>query len=232
MPDPAYGDSYLGNGYYPTWCADVVRRQLARAALDPRYASGETILTFWPWPNSNFGGGNDCVRALHTDEGRTVTVAMPILHFLGLLSRMGPDYHVLPEQTVGGHVVSGFASADGKAVRVLLYSHNMADTQSRSGATFEVSLRLTGLKATRVRVDEYRFDAEHNSYYRLAREQRDRPAEGPRQRYPAAVVKEVERLSALRRTGTSTHAIEGGKLTIKGPVAGNGASVLVLEPER
>ncbi len=49
-PDEAAADSYLGNGYFPTWCADVVHRQLLQAADDPRYAYGETILTVWPPP--------------------------------------------------------------------------------------------------------------------------------------------------------------------------------------
>ncbi len=179
-PDPAYGDSFLGNGYDSTWCADVAGRQLRRAAADPRYAGGETILTFWPWPNNNFRGGNDCVRALSVDDDgngtgdRTVTIAMPILHFLGLLAEMGPEFHVLPEQTVGGHLVSGFASPDGPLVRVLLFSHNMADTQSRSAANFDISLRLSGLSGARAKIDEYRFDKDHNSYYHRARELRDR----------------------------------------------------------
>ena len=89
-PDPAYADSYLGNGYFPTWCADVARRQLQQAERDPRYAHGETILTFWPWPNTNFTGGNAATRVVHVDDDgdgrrdRNVTVAMPILHFLAL----------------------------------------------------------------------------------------------------------------------------------------------------
>jgi hypothetical protein len=183
-PDPAYADSYLGNGYFPTWCADVARRQLQRAAGDARYALGESILTFWPWPNTNFGGGNDCVRLLHVDEDgngtadRSVTVAMPILHFLGLLAGMGSDYQVLPEQVVGGHVVSGFASQAGESVRVVLYAHHALDTESRSEAAFDVTLDLSGLKGRRVLVHEYRFDKDHNSYFRLGRELRDQPATG------------------------------------------------------
>jgi Glycosyl hydrolases family 39 len=299
-PDPAYGDSYLGNGYDATWCVDVACRQLRRAAADPRYGFGESILTFWPWPNQNFGGGNDCVRVLHADDGRTVTIAMPILHFLGLLAQMGPEYHVLTEQTVGGHTVSGFASRDGQALRVLLYSHNMADTQSRSAVSFEVSLRINGLKAEKVAVEEYGFDADNNSYYRLARELRDGPSgaasgrskaaafeealrdlemerrdaqlaglkilsdlgptasdaasailrlhqrstdEGVKEaaaatvkrimtpkRYPAAVIKEVQKLAELRRTAFSTQEVLGGTVVVKAPIAGNGLSVLVLEP--
>ena len=56
-PDEAAADAYLGNGYFSSWCADVVHRQLQRAARDPRYAYGETILTVWP-PPDNFAGLN------------------------------------------------------------------------------------------------------------------------------------------------------------------------------
>ena len=71
---------------------------------------------------------------------------MPIFHVLGLLSDLGDRYWVLPERTAGGHVVSGFASRDDRGVvRVLLYTHHAQDTQSRSGATFDVTLDLAGL---------------------------------------------------------------------------------------
>jgi len=86
-PDVAASDSYLGNGYFPTWCADVARRLLTKAAADGRYAFGESLLTFWPWPNSNFGGQNDAIRVIAVDENgdgqpdREETVAMPILNF-------------------------------------------------------------------------------------------------------------------------------------------------------
>jgi hypothetical protein len=108
-----------------------------------------------------------------------VTVAMPVLHFLGLIAQMGPEYHVLPEQTVGRHVVSGFASREGKTIRVLLYAHSALDTQSRSDAPFDISLHLTGLPGGKLAVREYRFDKDHNSYFRLGRELRDRPVAGP-----------------------------------------------------
>jgi hypothetical protein len=288
----------------------VACRQLRRAAADPRYGFGESILTVWPSPPSNFAGTNDCVRALHVDDNgdgigdRTVTIAMPILHFLGLLARMGPEFRVLPEQTVGGHVVSGFASQDGSKVRVLLYSHNAADTESRSDAQFDVSLRLAGLEAGKVTVEEYRFDQDHNSYFRRGRELREQPVSksppdkaqtqrveealrdlesdkpatqsagldklvelgpaaasalgpiyqlyqksedaGVREKAekavkrimapracPAAVVKEIEDLSKLRRTGVSTQDVPAnGSLTVPVRIAGNGACFLVLEPAK
>jgi len=184
-PDPAYSDSYLGNGYFPTWCADVARRRLQRAAADARYAYGESLLTFWAWPSENFAGRNDCVRAIRVDDDgdgrpdRTVTVAMPILHFLGLLARMGPEYRVLPERTVGGHVVSGFASQVEGKLYVLLYSHQALDTESRSDAEFDVTLSLGGLKPQKVQVQEYRFDKDHNSYFRLGRQLRDEALQRP-----------------------------------------------------
>lgn len=202
-PDPAYHDSYLGNGYFPTWCADVARRQLQRAAQDPRYAYGESILTFWAWPCENFEGRNDCVRAIRVDDNadgkpdRTVTVAMPILHFLGLLARMGPDYHVLPERTVGGHVVSGFASRGSDTLYVLLYSHHALDTESRCEAEFDVQLRLTDLEPGNVRLEEYRFDKDHNSYFRLGRQLRDQ------QFGEAADARRLTRIqNALRQIGS------------------------------
>ena len=178
-PDPAAADSYLGNGYFPTWCADVIRRQLSRAAVDPAYAFGETILTFWPWPNSNFTGANACTRVMHVDddgdgqEDRTLTLPMPIFHFLDLTSGMGGDYQVLPEKTIGGHVISGFASRTQRDLRMVLYTHHGLDTQSRSEAEFDFTLELTGLDWSDVRVDEYRFDKDHNSYFRLGRRLRE-----------------------------------------------------------
>ena len=184
-PDEAAVDAYLGNGYFATWCLDVVHRQLVQAARDPRFGFGETILTVWP-PPSNFAGINAVTRVMHVDDDgdgrgdRTVTVPMPIFHVLGLLSDLGDRYWALPERTIGGHVVSGFASRDARGVvRVLLYSHGAQDTQSRSDATFDIALELAGADGDApVRVTEYRFDRDHNSPFRLARTLRDRLASG------------------------------------------------------
>ena len=149
------------------------------------YAYGETILTVWP-PPVNFSGLNAVSRLLHVDDNgdgrgdRTVTVPMPIFHVLGLLSDLGDRYWVLPEQKVGGHRVAGFASRDGRGVvRVVLYTHQPEDTQSRSEAAFEVTLALEGLAGQgAVRVEQTAFDQNHNSPFKLARALRDRPATG------------------------------------------------------
>jgi hypothetical protein len=304
LPDPAYADSYRGNGYFPTWCADVARRQLQRAAADPRYAGGESILTVWHSPPNNFDGANDCVRAIQV-EGRppqAVTVPMPILHFLGLLAAMGPEYRVLPEQAIGGHVVSGFVSSHGPTLRVLLYAHNMLDTQSRSEAEFEIQMDLPAQSKGRLLVREHRFDKDHNSYFRLAHRlgsedamktsvtatqavglqevldelaskrresqlaalmkleglgQGGTFAAGPvfvllgktddptvRERatavlkqitapkkYPASVVREVEKQAALQQTGVQQLQVDSsGRLSLTVRVAANGANFLVIEP--
>jgi hypothetical protein len=181
-PDEAAADAYLGNGYFPSWCAHVIHSQLQRAALDPRFAYGETILTVWP-PPDNFTGLNAVTRVIHVAdrvEGRTVTVPMPIFHVLGLLSDMGDAYWVLPAQTVGGHTVGGFASRDDRGtLRVLLFAHHAQDTQSRSEAEFDLVLHLDGMEGSGpVNVRDYRFDAGHNSPFRRARALRARAAGG------------------------------------------------------
>ena len=175
-PDVAAADAYLGNGYYSTWCVDVAARQLARAAQDPRYAFGETILTVWP-PPQNFAGMNAVTRVLNADDDgdgrgdRRVTIPMPVFHVLGLLSDFGDRFWSLPQQRRGGHVVGGFASRDDRGtVRVLLYAHHAEDTQSRSDASFEVALDLDGLGwQGPAQVQEYRFDRDHNTYFREGR---------------------------------------------------------------
>jgi hypothetical protein len=189
-PDVAAADSYLGNGYFPTWCADVARRQLQKASQDARFAFGESILTFWPWPNSNFRGHNNATRVIAVDQDGdgqaddSETVAMPILHFLGLLSGMGDAYRVLPEVTVGPHLVSGIASQEDNALRVLLYAHNARDVQSRSEDRFEITLKLQDVPWPKTLVREYRYDQQNNSYFELGLKLRERLPGGSGARPP------------------------------------------------
>jgi hypothetical protein len=182
-PDLAASDAYLGNGYFASWCADVVHRQLIQADRDARYAYGETILTVWP-PPANFVGLNAVTRVIHCDDDgdgrgdRTVTIPMPIFHVLALLSDIGDRYWVLPEHLASGCVSAGFASSDGRGViRVLLYAHKAQDTQARSETSFNVTLDLSRLGWDgSAQVQEYRFDRDHNSPFRLARALRDQEA--------------------------------------------------------
>ncbi len=208
-PDAAVGDSYMGNGYFPTWCADVASRLLHRAAADPRYAYGESILTVWPWPNQNFTGMNAVTREIHVDdngdgrEDRTETVVMPIFHFLTLLSGMGERYWLLPEETEGGHVLSGFASRREEEIRLVLYAHNGADMESRSDKTFDVSLELAGTGWRGATMEEYRFDKAHNTYYELAKALAKRTTAGQ-----AAAPEQLQRLEAMLNVSDASTQLE------------------------
>jgi hypothetical protein len=233
-PDEAAADSYLGNGYFPTWCADVVRRQLARASADPRFAYGETLLTVWP-AATNFAGINAVTRILHCDddgdgrEDRQVTVPMPVFHVLNLLSDMGDRFWVLPERAVGGHVVAGFAAPGKDSVRVLLYAHQAGDTQSRSDTAFDVALDLGDLPWDGpAQVQQWRFDREHNTYYDLARALRANPG---RAVYSRAEVEQVQDRAKCAPTATAVHRRAGdGRLGLSVRVAGNGVNFLVIGP--
>ena len=124
----------------------------SRPPATPATPYGETILTVWP-PPANFAGINAVTRVLHVDDDgdgrsdRTVTVPMPIFHVLGLLSDLGDRYWVLPEQN--GWRPHRSAASRRATIRAssgcLLYAHDARDTQSRSDATFDITLDLDGL---------------------------------------------------------------------------------------
>ena len=210
-PDDAAVDSYLGNGYYSTWCADVTRRLLQQASADARYGFGESILTLWPWPNHDLTGINAFTQVLGVDSDgngtaeSTVTLALPVMNFLGLLNTMGDNYWVLPEQVQHGHIVSGIASRPATdEVRVLLYSHQELDTQSRSDRAFVVPMAVTGLSWSQAHVQQYRFDKENNSFFGLAKQLGSRPA------YSVAEVDQLTNLSKMKPTGTAVLAPAAG----------------------
>jgi hypothetical protein len=244
-PDVAASDAYLGNGYFATWCMDVVHRQLLEAARDPRYAYGETILTVWP-PPANFAGLNAVTRVLHVDDDgdgradRTITVSMPIFHVLGLLSELGDRYWVLPRRTAGGHAVAGFASRDERGVvRLLLYTHHSQDTQSRSEAAFDASLNIASLgRGGPARVSEYRFDRDSNSPFRLARALRDRSATAAATdpfriaAFRRAEIESIRTLCECRVTSTTVRPREAdGSIRLAVRMAGNGCTFLRVEPD-
>jgi len=245
-PDEAAADAYLGDGYFPTWCLDVVHRQLTQAARDPRYAYGQTILTVWP-PPTNFAGMNALTRIVHYDGGvdrtdQTVTIPMPVFHALGLLSDMGDGYWVLPDRTVGAHVVSGFASRDDRGViRALLYSHDAQDTQARSDISFDIALDFDRLGwAGPARVREYRFDRDHNSPFRSIHAllkavpgERPDPARLAPEVYPRAAIEQIRESSECRATATTTIPRQAdGHLRLTVRIAGNGCNFLVIAPDQ
>lgn len=243
--DEAAGDLYLDNGYCSTWCVDMAARLLRRAARDPRYAFGETVLTVWP---TIYGltGTNVVTRILRCDDNgdgradRNVTIPTQAFHVLTMLSDFGDRYWPLPEQQVGGHSIAGFASRDVKGVvRVLVYSHNAADTQSRSDEAFDVAVELDRLGwPGPARVQEYRFDRDHNSYFREAKAlEKQRPARGAGDDSHTVYGRDqVERLRQLAQCRPTASAIQtrqpDGRLRVTARVAGNGMNILVIEPAR
>ena len=150
-PDEAAADSYLGNGYFPSWCATSCTASSCGPRGDPRYAYGETILTVWP-PPANFAGLNAVTRVLHCDDDgdgradRTVTVPMPIFHASGCSRTWA---------TATGCCPSGPSAATPRRVRVArragrrsgsCSSPTTRRTRSRGRRpTFDVTLDLDGL---------------------------------------------------------------------------------------
>jgi hypothetical protein len=232
-PDPGAKAVYLGSGYYTTWMADYVRRLLRKGQEDNRYAFGELIHTIQPWPLRNFNAIIAIAREIHMEEG-TVMVPTPIFNFTNLLSTMTDTYWVFPEERIGGHVVSGFGSPDENGdLRLLFYSHNKRDMQSRSNIDFEITLNLNELTQRKANVTEYRFDSKHNSYHEQAAEFAKRPDSAYK---PALFTEEevagIKELAELRPTKTTTHTIENdGSLDMTVAVSGNGINFFIIEFE-
>jgi hypothetical protein len=238
-PDEAAGDVYLGDGYFPSWCADVVHRQLLKASEDPRFAFGETILTVWP-PPDNFAALNAVTRVIHYRDAngaeRTATVPMPILHGLNLLSDLGPAYWVLPERTIAGHTIGGFASRDAHGVlHALLYAHDPADTQSRSAASFDITLDLNGLNWTGpASLREYRFDRTHNSPYPLINQLLGTPRGTPHHLMPATYTQDqlaqIQAACQLQPADSSRTPDSAGHLRLTARLDANGCTFLRVAP--
>lgn len=101
---------------------------------------------------------------------------------------------------------------------------------------FEITLDLNDIPWKNVRVTEYRFDKDNNSYYRLALELRDRPVRkaasaGQEICYSAGEVARLQELSMLHVTKDSCHNVgAGGTLRLPLTVAANGANFVVIEP--
>jgi hypothetical protein len=218
---------------------------------------GETILTYWPWPNGNFGETNACTQIISVDDNgdgkadRKVTIPMQLFGFLELLASMGDNYRVLPAQEAAGHTVTGFATLAGKSCRGMIYAQDAKDVQSRSGNSFKANLKLTGVPWHKVHIEEYRFDQEHNSYLALARKFRTTkiPHEytveetiamamkgqepPPTQVFTAKELKELEDQSTLRITRSSSgESTQKGELSLTLDVAGNGVNFFVIQPEK
>jgi hypothetical protein len=238
--DPAWYDSYRGNGYFSTWAADVIRRLLQKANEDACYAYGETILTFWPWPDAGMNGLNACTTVVSMDinedgkPDKKVTVKKQIFNFIELLASMADDYLVLPEVDKAGYVVSGFATQTDKDIRLLIYAHKEIDTQSSSDDTFDVTIKLDDLSCERLIVRQYQMDKGHNSCFRLAREKLGTrvlfPLENRELVFTPQEVARIEKAAHLHETAPRMECgVQNGKLELMVELTGNGLNFLVLE---
>jgi hypothetical protein len=233
-PDPAIWDSYSGNGYFPAWTMDVVGRLLRQGALDPRYTISESIMTLWPWPDANLQGA---IQAFWCDVGedsngdgqpdRTVALKKSIFNAITLLASMGDDYYVLPQFSLEGHVVSGFATCSEDDVRIMLYDHNWQDSQATSGKDFRVRLAITGLPDRRFQVRQYRIDRDYNTYFRL------RELFGMKSAYTRSEVRRLIAATQLHETARrQTKRASAGSLSLDLDLHGNGLNFVVLEGQR
>jgi hypothetical protein len=130
---------------------------------------------------------------------RTVSIATPIFHAMTLLADFGPEFWPLPSQQIAGHTLSGFAARDPRGVlHVAVFTHHAEDIQSRSDQRFSVALNLSALGEARpMRITQYRFDRDHNSYFAPATALR-------RQAAVIANPQEVERLTRILESGDET----------------------------
>jgi len=231
IADPGAAEMYLGNGYFCTWAANIVGRLLQQAAKDPRYAyGGEATLMGWPGIRQNWSTLNDVVRQIHV-EGRREVIASPIFHFLNLLSTMRDDFRVLAPYQIGGHSVAGFACTTEKDLRIILFSHHGQDPQSRSDIAFEIDLELIGIPWPEIEIAQYRIDRDHNSYYRLARELRDRFQRSGDPVHTEEEFQQVVEQATLKVTTRLARTVRNtGSVTWTAELAGNGISFLIVQP--
>jgi len=231
MPDPGASEMYLGNGYFPTWAANIVARLLQRGAEDTRYTYGvDSPLMGWPSIRVNFSTINDVVRKINLDN-RSEIIPSPIFHVVNLLSTIRDNFWIIPPKTVGGHIVSGFAGRTDEDLRILLYSHDVEDYQSRSDINFEIPLQVKGIEWDTVEVVQYSFDKHNNSYYETAREIRQQPDYSPTQVYTQQQYQEFAKLASMKVTQRETHSIaQSGRMEMTAKIAGNGLNFIIICP--
>ncbi len=230
--DPGAAGMYLGNGYFTSWMADFQGRLLQQGAKDERYAhGGDLILMHWPGIVRNFDVMNDTVREIQLAD-RSEVIPTPAFHFVNLLSTLRDDYWVFPLEQVGGHAVSGFAAMTKEDLRIVVHAHHHEDTASRSETAFEITLRLEGLNWERASVTEYRFDKEHNSYYRLARAHREASDSERNRIYSEEEFRVIQERAELRVTAVSEHvANDGGVVQFPVSLVGNGTNVIIVKSQ-
>jgi hypothetical protein len=140
---------------------------------------------------------------------------------------MSPDLDSLPVQTVAGIRVAGVRSVAPAKHHLLLYTHDMQDTQSRDDNILDVQLSLSGIPWPASTVGRWRIDKDHSSPYRayLALPYRD-PNSGV---YTPAELTDLETEDELVQYGMPVdYDTSSGSLELSAPVAVNGVTLLEI----
>lgn len=230
MPDwanffPGIEEWTWGNGYLPSWTADYFSRLLHKAAEDPRYSYGVSTFTLWPQAANINDSINDIAAIVKVRDGRTISeevVAEPIFHYVNLVSTMKNSYWLFPQKEITGHTVSGFAAPGEDDYRLVLYSHNRYDGQSRSDDKFSIKLDLKGLEWDEVAVTEYQFDKENNTYYPFILEKK-------KEVYSAKEFEQLKEMTELKATNQTVYKVgDGGSVNATLSLAANGVNFVVV----
>jgi xylan 1,4-beta-xylosidase len=226
--DPAANAVHKGNGFLPTWCADWMQRLVARAIDDERYAHHESVLTVWPF-DYNARGFSSFTALMRTDEDgdgtedRITTVKKSIFNYVELLAKMNRDLAPLPERWVAGVRLAGVRSRAADADRLLVFSHDKDDTQSRDETVFDAELQLEGVRWPHVTVRRWRVDRDHSSPYRAILALPDQELFRPDE------LAELEATDDLVPDGPPVdHAVAAGTLTLNAPLAVNGVTLVEI----
>ena len=144
-----------------------------RAESDARHAWHESVLTVWPFDYN--GDGIASVTGLMRvdddgdgDEDRIATIRKAVFNYIELLAGMNRELDALPAQTVAGVRFAGVRSPAPDAHRILVYSHDEQDTESRDTTAFTARLNLSGVPWANTTVRRWRVS-------RLRRRRRSSP---------------------------------------------------------
>jgi hypothetical protein len=226
--DRAANAVHQGNGFLPTWCADFMQRLVVRAAQDDRFAHHESVLTVWPF-DYNARGFTSFTALMRTDEDGDgtedgiTTVKKGVFNYIELLAKMNRELAPLAERWIEGIRLAGVRSRAADADRILVYSHDKDDTQSRSDIVFDAELSLQGIRWPHATVRRWRIDKDHSSPYRAIRALPDRDLFRPED------LADLQSTDDLVLDGApADHDTSSGGLQLTVPLAVNGVTLVEI----